>query len=128
MMHDIPKTAFEMTAFTDICSSKMLKAYKMLKKKLNLSVQPIDPLDFVHRFGSRLNLEPAIISMASQIITKIKNTHIFGGKQPKTIVASALYLASQMNDDYRTQREFANATGVLEVTLRLRSKELSKFF
>jgi len=31
-----------------------------------------------------------------------------------------------MNNDYRAQREIANTTGVIEVTIRKRSKEIEK--
>ncbi|MBR9675432.1 hypothetical protein GOV05_00295 [Candidatus Woesearchaeota archaeon] len=42
------------------------------------------------------------------------------------MVASALYLASKLNKDDRTQRDIANTTGVIEVTIRKRSKEIAK--
>lgn len=80
----------------------------------------------VQRFGSRLELKQSTITLAMEIITKLKGSAMMTGKHPKTIVASALYIASKMNDDYRTQRDFANAAGIIEVTLRQRSRELVK--
>ena len=126
IMHNVPKTSLEITAFTEIDKNKMLKLFRLLKNKLNLHLEPIDPIDLVGRFGSRLELKQTTISMAVQIITQLKETTVIAGKNPKSIVASALYIASKMNDDYRTQRDFANASGIIEVTLRARVKEMEK--
>ena len=126
IMHSIPKTALELTAFTGIDKTKMLSAFKQIKRELNLNLPQIDPVDFVQRFGSRLGLKQTTMSLASQIIVKLKKTAVMAGKQPKTIVASAIYIASKMNNDNRTQREVANATGVLEVTIRKRSREMAE--
>lgn len=43
---------------------------------------------------------------------------------PTTIVATAIYLATKINNDSFTQREITNATGVIEVTIRKKSKEM----
>ncbi|MFW5852583.1 MAG: hypothetical protein ACOCUR_00985, partial [Nanoarchaeota archaeon] len=57
IMHGIPKTPLEIVAHTDVSRKRMLCAYKMLKSELHLHVDPIDPLDFVQRFSSRLQLK-----------------------------------------------------------------------
>jgi transcription initiation factor TFIIB len=126
IIHGIPKTPMEVTAFTEIDKNKMLKALKILKNGLYLNLNRIDPQDFVQRFGSRLHLKQSTLTLASEIIDKLKDKSFIVGKQPKTIVASALYVACRENKDNRTQREIANATGVLEVTIRKRYKEALK--
>ena len=124
IIHNIPKTPLEMVAFTGVDKHKMLRAYRMLKLKLNLKVEPIDMLDFVPRFCLKLKLKPTTTSLVSEILIKLRGSSVIVGKQPKTIVASAIYLATKMNNDYRTQRDIANSTGVLEVTIRKMSNEL----
>jgi transcription initiation factor TFIIIB Brf1 subunit/transcription initiation factor TFIIB len=47
-------------------------------------------------------------------------------RKPETTAAAAIYLAGKMMDDKKTQREVANATRVLEVTIRKRSREIEK--
>ena len=127
IIHEIPKTAKELTAYTEIDRTKMLNAYRMLKRNLKLNTPPIDPRDFVSRFGSRLNLKQTTMTKATEIIAKLNGTPIVAGKHPKTIVASALYLASIMNNDRRTQREITSVTGVIEFTIRRRSREMVKY-
>ena len=127
LMHEIPKTALEITAFTQTDKNKMLKAYKILKSKLNLNFEPINPIDLVQRFGTRLELKQTTISIATQIINKLTGAPVIAGKNPKTIVATALYIATKMNDDYRTQRDISNTIGIIEVTLRKRTREIMRF-
>ncbi|MBT4824272.1 transcription initiation factor IIB family protein [Candidatus Woesearchaeota archaeon] len=125
-MHGIPKTPLELTAYTNISQKKLLRAYSLIKQKLGIQVNNIDPADLVPRFGSILGLKPTTVTKAMSIIHQLKGNVIISGKHPKTIVASAIYLATQMNNDYKPQREIANATGVIEVTLRKRSKEIKE--
>lgn len=123
-MHGFPKTPLELTAFSPVSKKAMMKAYKTLLRSLNLRIQPQNPADMLPRFGSRLGLKPKTIALATDIIEKLKGTQATTGKHPSTIVATALYLASKKNKEQITQRRVANATGVIEVTLRLRTKEI----
>ncbi len=124
IMHGVPRTPLEITAFTDIKIKKLMKAYKIIKHELNLNLENIQPIDLVQRFGSRANLKQSTITKAIDIFVKINNNIIFSGKNPQTLVASALYLASKITNEGKTQREIANATGVIEVTIRKRSREI----
>lgn len=45
-------------------------------------------------------------------------------RKPETIAAGALYAAMNMKKDLRPQREVANASGVIEVTVRKRAREI----
>jgi transcription initiation factor TFIIB len=51
-------------------------------------------------------------------------TGIAAGKDPMGIAGAVLYLSCIQNDEHRTQLDFAAASGVTEVTLRNRCKEL----
>jgi len=48
------------------------------------------------------------------------------GRGPTGIAAAALYVASLIHGEKRTQREVADVAGVTEVTIRNRYKELIK--
>ena len=124
LMHNLPKTPLEVIAFSGVQKSKMLKSYRLIKTGLKLKFDLVDPTDLIHRFASRLELKQTTVTLAIKIIEKMKENNKTAGKQPKTIVASALYVASKVNGDSRTQREVANASGVIEVTIRKRSKEM----
>ncbi len=126
-IHCLPKTPLELTAFTQMTPKRMLRAYKMIVKQFNLDVQPRSPVDLIPRFGTRLGLNQPTITLALEIVMKLKGTKVMNGKHPSTIVASALYLASKLNGRKITQRDVANAIGVLEVTIRKRYREMREY-
>jgi len=126
IMHNVPKTPLEVTMYSEISKKKLMKAYRMLKNQLGLRLKTIEPADLVPRFGSRLGLKHETISQALEILGAIKENPLFVGKNPQTITASALYIAAKTTGDTRTQRDVANATGVIEVTIRKRSREIAE--
>ena len=126
IMHNVPKTPLEVTMYSEISKKKLMKAYRMLKNELGLRLKTMDPADLVPRFGSRLGLKHETISKAIEILGAIRENPLFVGKNPQTITASALYIAAKETGETITQRSVANATGVIEVTIRKRSKELLK--
>ncbi|MBU1975425.1 MAG: transcription initiation factor IIB family protein [Nanoarchaeota archaeon] len=125
-IHDLPKTALEVTAYTGTSKTQLLRACKLIKTELGLKINHVDPADLVQRFATRLKLRPDTIKVTNDILDKIKGTKVTQGRKPETIVAAALYLASQRNEDKRTQRDIANAVGVIEVTIRKRAKEIKQ--
>jgi len=122
----IPKTPLEVVSFTSITKTKLLRSVKILRTKLNLNLNPVDPEDLIPRFASRLDLQGTTVTKAAEIIQKARKKGIVAGRHPETIAAAAIYLAAQQTKDKRTQRQVANTTGVLEVTIRKRSKEIAK--
>ena len=124
-IHGIPKTPLEITAFTEIKEKHLMKAFRLIKKELGLNTQPIDPLDLLPRFASKLELNPSTVTKATEILMQIKGTAITTGRKPETILAGAIYLACQQTGEQRTQRQIANTLGVIEVTIRKMSKEIA---
>ncbi|MFH1134424.1 MAG: transcription initiation factor IIB family protein [Nanoarchaeota archaeon] len=123
---NLPKTALEVSAFTEVSKEQLLRAYKLIKLGLGLKSNQVDPADLIMRFASRLGLRHDTIMAATEILEKIKNTKISQGRKPETILAAALYIASKLTKDQRTQREIANALGVIEITIRKRSREIKQ--
>ena len=48
------------------------------------------------------------------------------GKGPTGVAAAAIYIASVLVGEKRTQREIADLTGITEVTIRNRQKEIAE--
>ncbi|MBN2880487.1 transcription initiation factor IIB family protein [Candidatus Woesearchaeota archaeon] len=124
MIHKVPKTPLEIIAYSEIPKKKMLRTYMLLKKNLKLNVHRADALDYLPRFSSRLGLSHNTMREAGEILIRIRGKPITYGKHPETLVASAIYLATRKTGEERTQRDITNATGVIEVTIRKRSKEI----
>ncbi len=120
LMHELPKTPLEVTINTPVSKTKMLRTYRTVARTLNLRINPMRSTDLIVRFGTILKLRPHTISRAAELACQ----HRHRGKKPETIAAAALYIAAAENAEYRTQREIANTTGVIELTIRRRAKEM----
>jgi transcription initiation factor TFIIB len=63
-------------------------------------------------------------SEAINILKKTKILDVLSGRAPTGMAAAAIYIASVLTTERRTQHEVANVAGVTEVTIRNRYKEL----
>jgi len=124
-LHQMPKTPSEIINRTSLSRTKLLRAYSLIRKGLGLKIGITNMDNFIPRFSSRLELKQTTITKVYEIVNKLEGNPVIAGKHPKTIVASAIYLATIIKKDTRTQREITNATRVIEVTIRKRSKEIA---
>jgi len=124
--NSIPKTAMEITEYTDVKSKKLLKSYSLLKKELSLRPIVCDPVDLLPRFISQLKLSNKTLMKSIQILNKTKSTRVYSGKNPKSIIAAVIYIAAKLNKEKIGQRAIANEIGVMEVTIRKRYKEIER--
>ncbi len=122
---NVPRTAREIAeAMGTVDENDILRAYRLLQRKLNLYQRPTEPLDHLPRFASKLNVSEAVENKAREIIEKAKEKGITVGKGPAGVAAAALYIASILEGERRTQKEIAEVTKVTEVTIRNRYKEI----
>ncbi|HIP63507.1 MAG TPA: transcription initiation factor IIB, partial [Archaeoglobus profundus] len=63
---------------------------------------------------------------AIEIIKKAEEKELTSGRGPTGVAAAAIYIASILCGERRTQREVAEVAGVTEVTIRNRYKELAE--
>jgi transcription initiation factor TFIIB len=65
-------------------------------------------------------LKDSKINLTEEVIDK----EITAGKQPNAMVATVSYLSSLRNNERITQKDIATASGVTEVTIKNRFKDL----
>ncbi len=122
----IPRTLKEIAEVFHLDIKDVGKTYRFICRQMNIKILPPNPLDYVHRFANELNLPASVQTKAIEIIKEAQENEITSGKGPTGIAAAALYIASLIVDEKRTQREVADIAGVTEVTIRNRYKELLK--
>jgi transcription initiation factor TFIIB len=61
---------------------------------------------------------------AINIMKEVSAREISAGKDPIGLAASVIFMSCLRTGEYRTQSQIANASGVTEVTIRNRYKEL----
>ena len=85
--------------------------------------------EYLETFCKQLQSTPKCKSVAKQILddAKMRNS-AFIGKNPKGIVAAAIYLASKIKQEDKTQEQIAEIAKISEVTLRKRQKDLINLY
>jgi len=89
-------------------------------------VPPPGPTVYISRFASDLEFSGEIQTKAIEILKTAMDKGLTSGRGPMGIAAAALYIASALHGERRTQRDIAEVARVTEVTVRNRYKELSK--
>jgi len=85
---------------------------------------PSRAVDFVPRIIAKLGLTMQVQQTAVEILEKARSLGLTSGRMPEGLAAAAVYLATILHNERRTQREIATIVSVTEVTIRNRFKEL----
>ncbi|XP_071731315.1 plant-specific TFIIB-related protein 1 [Rutidosis leptorrhynchoides] len=121
-----PRTLQEISIAASLPQKEIGKYIKILGEALQLS-QPLNSNSIsVHmpRFCTLLQLNKSAQELATHIGEVVINKCFCTRRNPISISAAAIYLASQLEDKRKTQAEICKVTGLTEVTLRKVYKEL----
>ncbi len=122
----IPRTLDEVAAVSKVSKKDIGKGYRFIARKLNLTPKKllIKPAEYVNRFADELGLSEKVRRRAVKLLEMAYSVGLTSGKSPSGLVAAALYVASLIEGEKKTQREVAEVAHVTEVTVRNRYKEL----
>lgn len=123
----IPRTLQEILDQTTVDGKEMRKAYRTLVRELELKVPSLEPATLVSKYISELRFSSKVEARVLEILRAVKNERFVTGKDPKGLVAAAMYLAGRELGETRSQQEIARAVGITEVTLRSRAKVFQRF-
>ncbi|GGM79302.1 transcription initiation factor IIB [Thermogymnomonas acidicola] len=122
----VPRTLDEIASVTRVKKKEIGRTYRIMSRYLKLNIMPSKPEDYVNRFCSKLKLSMEARKKASEILKMAEENDLTSGKGPTGVAAAAIYIASLMTGERRTQRAVAEVAGVTEVTIRNRYKELTE--
>ena len=123
---NIPRTLDEISEVSKVSKKQIGKTYRFLSRKLKIKLKPTSPVDYIPRFATNLDLSGEVQSKAIEIINKSNEFGLNSGKGPAGIAAAALYIASVLLGERKTQKDVSEVAGVTEVTIRNRYRELSE--
>ncbi len=123
---NVPRTLDEIAAVTRVKKKEIGRTYRIMSRYLKLNIMPSKPEDYVNRFCSKLKLSMDARKKASEILKLAEDSDLTSGKGPTGVAAAAIYIASLLTEERRTQRAVAEVAGVTEVTIRNRYKELTE--
>ncbi len=125
-MTQTPRTLEEIARHSSIDKKEIARCYRLLLKEFNLRA-PVPKAQLrVPKIASEVELGEGTQRMAIDILGEAERLKATAGKAPMGMAAAALYLACVMNGENRTQKVLAEASGVTEVTIRNRYKELKR--
>ncbi|MDR2544113.1 MAG: transcription initiation factor IIB [Methanobrevibacter sp.] len=122
----VPRTLDEISEVSRVTKKEVGRTYRFLSRELSIKLMPTSPIDYVPRFASELGLSSEAQSRAIEIIEKAMAKGLTSGRGPNGVAAAALYVASVLLTERKTQRDVAEIAGVTEVTIRNRYKELTE--
>jgi transcription initiation factor TFIIB len=121
----IPRTFDEVARTTNITRKELSNAYIAIVLGLDLRIPIIDPIKCLVKLADKTHVDEKITRYAIGYLKQVIDSEISAGKDPMSIVATVLYLTClQYGDESKTQRSFADAAGISDVTIRNRRQEL----
>jgi len=122
----IVRSLREVSVASGIYRNEIASNYRFLVRKLKYFVPPVKPNQCITRLSNKLGLNGKTEEVAHKILRGAKKQKLTSGRGAKSIAAAASYIASKVAGESRTQREFAEAADLTEVTIRNRYREMMK--
>jgi transcription initiation factor TFIIB len=123
---NIPRTLDEIAEVSRVSKKEIGRSYRFIARELLIHLRPTSPVDYIPRFASELGLSGATQAKAVELLQEANKRGLTSGRGPTGVAAAAIYIASVICGERRTQRDVADIARVTEVTVRNRYKELQE--
>lgn len=123
---EMPRTMKEICDTINIKEIEVSRCYKLIVREFNLQIPVIDPIKYIPKIASALGVSEKTKQRAISILSETNKAGTNVGKETIGIVAGALYLAGIYTKELKSQKEIAEASGVTEVIIRKRCKDIIK--
>ncbi|MHA1149711.1 MAG: transcription initiation factor IIB [Promethearchaeota archaeon] len=121
-----PITLQEIFEQSRISESIIKKCYRTLIGELKVKPPNLDPSILIPKYISELGLGIEAERLTIKLVKAYLEKKNALGKDPKGICAGAIYLISKLKNLKINQKDISKVTGITEVTLRSRYKEILK--
>ncbi|MGI0047194.1 MAG: transcription initiation factor IIB [Nitrosotalea sp.] len=123
---NFPRTLQDVAVAANITVKELSRDYRILVNRLGLQVGSYDSSDFVTRISSKVGMNEKTSRMALEFLSNAQQKGITDGKNPVSLAAGALFLASLISEEKKTQKDIAIASGISSVTIRNIAKVIRK--
>lgn len=125
-IYGIPRTLDEISRKAEIPKKEIGRTYRLIAQELELKVPLTNPQFYITRFITSLRLSGETQKKSQEILEQAIEAGLISGRGPMGVAAAAVYIASVLTGERRTQKEVADVAGVTEVTIRNRYRELKR--
>jgi len=122
----LPRTLSEISDISGLKRKDIGRTYRFISRELKLRINVPTPLSYVSRFCSELKLSRKVVEKSSDILKEVIERELISGRGPVGVAAAVIYISTVLCDEKRTQKQIANVSGVTEVTIRNRYKEITE--
>ena len=122
----VPRKLDDIAKITNVSPKEAYRSYRRIVSELDIKVPALDPAKYIIKVANVLNFDERIKRKALDILEVAKRENVLAGKDPTGVAASIVYLVNLTEKLPLTQAMIAAKSGVTEVTIRNRSKEIRK--
>jgi transcription initiation factor TFIIB len=119
-------TLKDIAATSNLTYKDISRNYSVLVFELDIKIPLVDPMKCIVKVASKLGLNERTKKRAISIMNEVVKKEMSPGKVPMGMAGAVLYLTCQMVGEDVSQTSIAAASGVTEVTIRNRFKDLIK--
>lgn len=98
--------------------------YKFLLREMKINIPLPVPSNSISRIADKARLSERTVRKALEILALVGDNALLSGKNPMSLAAASLYLATIETSEYTTQLRIAIAADVSTVTVRKRCLEI----
>ncbi len=127
-INNIPRTLQDFSIVGDIYKRDLFKRYNKLLSTGKYTVPVQEPIIYLSRIASRLNIDTKTIKWAEDILTRKSEICSLVGSNPMLRAGTILYISCIKNGNKQciTQKDIAEACGGTSVAIMVQSKKLRK--
>jgi len=116
----------KMAKILDINKREIINSYKFIVGSLNLKTPVIYPIQYLRSFCTVLKLSDENKIIIQKILKTVDKVKLTSGRNPRGIMAAAIYISSILSDENITQRDLSEISRVTQTTIRNRYREIMK--
>ncbi|ELY38575.1 transcription initiation factor IIB [Natronorubrum tibetense] len=120
----LPRSIDELATVSRVPYLEVARSYRYLVRELDLPMAPPDPLEYLPRYASLLEISNETERQAHSLLEDGIDAGLHSGKHPVGLAAAAIYAANRLTDAGLTQDDVSAATDISKVTIRNRYQEL----
>lgn len=121
-----PRTLDDIAKAGNIERRILSRDFRTLINKFELRLDQYNTASFIVKISNNLNLKEKTKRDALSILKRSEEKKITSGKHPVALAAASLYLSCIINGEKISQKKFASAAGVSDVTIRTRATLIKK--
>jgi transcription initiation factor TFIIB len=121
-----PRTVKDIATVSNVKYKNIARNYRILVFELGIKIPAVDPMKCIAKVANTLTLSEKTKHQALNIMGKVLKKEITAGKDPMGLAATVIYVSGLKTGEKIHQTTIAAASGVTEVTIRNRFKDLTR--